>query len=181
MVPEDARNKLVQELREKLRESLPGYMVPSAFVVMDAFPLTPNGKLDRKALPSPRGVLVTASYVAPEGHIEERIAAIWAEILKREKIGRYDNFFELGGHSLVITQLASRIEDEFEIAVALKEFYEFPSLCEIASRIECLGGIETMDEGSVERMSDDEVLNILSELDEIGPQSANTQPMADQS
>ncbi|MFZ6659099.1 amino acid adenylation domain-containing protein, partial [Undibacterium sp. TJN19] len=181
LTQEDAQNKLAQAIRDKLKTSLPDYMVPSAFVVMDEFPLTPNGKLDRKALPSPRDALVTASYVAADGEIEERIAAIWAQILKREKIGRYSNFFELGGHSLLITQLASRIEDEFEIKVALKDFYEFPTLCEIASRIQYLSMLETMDEDLVAELSDEEVLTILSELDEIGIVSAKNQPVANQS
>jgi amino acid adenylation domain-containing protein len=177
---EVARGGPVRQLREKLRQFLPVYMLPSAFVAMDAFPLTPNGKLDRKALPLPADALRTSSLVAPEGVFETRIAAIWAEVLKREGIGRHDNFFELGGHSLLIMQLSARIDEAFDIAVALKDFYEYPQLSEIASRIEFLGTIQTMDEELIEGMSDDEAMQLLYELEKVDSLSAPIPGIADQ-
>uniref|UniRef100_UPI001640BA19 phosphopantetheine-binding protein n=1 Tax=Burkholderia gladioli TaxID=28095 RepID=UPI001640BA19 len=93
-------------LREALLGRLPEYMVPSAFVHVGAWPLTPNGKLERRALPDPeREAFGSVGYEAPQGETEETLAAIWAELLKQPRVGRHDNFFELGGHSLLAIQL----------------------------------------------------------------------------
>ncbi|MGC0155806.1 non-ribosomal peptide synthetase, partial [Chromobacterium vaccinii] len=97
-------------LRVELAKDLAEYMVPSAFVVLEAFPLTPNGKLDRKALPAPDGAqLSSREYAAPQGEAEETLAAIWGALLNVERVGRHDNFFELGGHSLLAVQLVERM------------------------------------------------------------------------
>ncbi|MDL5033561.1 amino acid adenylation domain-containing protein, partial [Pelomonas sp. APW6] len=89
-------------LRQALTQELPGYMVPSAFVLLPSLPLTPNGKLDRRALPAPDlQALAARSYEAPQGELEEQLAALWAEVLQLPRVGRHDNFFELGGHSLL--------------------------------------------------------------------------------
>src|SRR5262249_17787637 len=90
------------ELREYLKRRLPEYMVPGTFVALKELPLTPNGKLDRKALPDPEGgAYVRRVYESPVGEAETRLAQIWAELLKLERVSRHDNFFELGGHSLL--------------------------------------------------------------------------------
>ena len=92
----------IAALRSELAAALPDYMVPAAFVQLAAFPLTPNGKLDRNALPAPDAAAVPArTYEAPQGEIEETLAAIWAEVLRLDRVGRQDNFFALGGHSLL--------------------------------------------------------------------------------
>ncbi|MCM3738302.1 amino acid adenylation domain-containing protein [Bacillus cytotoxicus] len=118
-------NKDVKELnlRGYLREYLPKYMVPSYFVQMDKMPLTPNGKLNRKALPEPDLEGFTNEYEAPRNEVEEVLARVWSEVLKLEKIGINDNFFELGGHSLKATILVGRIRKELEVEVPLKEIF----------------------------------------------------------
>ena len=93
-----------EQLRAHLSAVVPDYMVPAAYVRMERLPLTPNGKLDRKALPMPEQEAYAArGYEAPVGEIETKLAEVWAEVLKLEKVGRHDNFFELGGHSLLAT------------------------------------------------------------------------------
>ncbi len=100
----------VAMLRDHLRLSLADHMVPSAFVLLDTFPLTPNGKLDRKALPAPDAdALARRDYEAPRGPVEVAIATLWQDLLKLERIGRDDNFFELGGHSLLAVKLIERM------------------------------------------------------------------------
>ncbi|KTT64436.1 AMP-binding enzyme, partial [Sphingomonas sanguinis] len=97
-------------LRAHLGALLPDYMVPAAYVALEALPLTPNGKLDRKALPAPEGDAFTRqAYEAPQGPVEEALAAIWSELLGVEQVSRHDNFFELGGHSLLAIRLLSRV------------------------------------------------------------------------
>ncbi|KAF9957565.1 hypothetical protein BGZ72_001655, partial [Mortierella alpina] len=106
----DSSERLVQTLREHLAVSLPEYMIPTAIVRLDGFPLTNNGKVDRRALPIPDiSAFITEDYVPPEGVIETAVAAIWSEVLKVDKVGRHDNFFTLGGHSLLAVRLVNRI------------------------------------------------------------------------
>ncbi|KAG0030312.1 hypothetical protein BGZ83_004731, partial [Gryganskiella cystojenkinii] len=102
---------LVHKLREYLGAILPEYMVPSAFVRLDAFPLTNNGKVDRRALPEPDSAsFVTQDYEAPHGETEVALAELWSDLLKIERVGRHDNFFTLGGHSLLAVQLIGRLQ-----------------------------------------------------------------------
>src|SRR6185312_1068664 len=111
-IAQDAAGKTlsVEALREHLKGLLPEYMVPSAFVTLESFPLTPNGKLDRRALPAPElSGYVSRQYEAPLGEVEEILAGIWQSLLKVERVGRNDNFFELGGHSLLIVQMLERL------------------------------------------------------------------------
>ena len=101
-----------KQLRSHLAASLPEYMVPASYVRLDALPLTPNGKLDRKALPAPDGEAYSSRrYEAPQGKTEILLATIWAELLKRDRVGRHDNFFELGGHSLLAVRVLSRLQN----------------------------------------------------------------------
>jgi amino acid adenylation domain-containing protein/natural product biosynthesis luciferase-like monooxygenase protein/non-ribosomal peptide synthase protein (TIGR01720 family) len=123
-------------LREELAAQLPDYMVPGAFVVLDAFPLTPNGKLDRQALPAPEdNALVRRQFEAPQGDIEEVLAAIWQKLLGVESVGRHDHFFKMGGHSLLTVQLAFLIEDRLGIEVPLRELFEHAELDVMAQHI----------------------------------------------
>ncbi|MBW4493171.1 MAG: amino acid adenylation domain-containing protein [Oscillatoria princeps RMCB-10] len=123
-------------LRDSLKQKLPDYMVPSAFVLMEALPLTPNGKVDRRALPAPdlRPEL-DGSFVAPRTAIEEKLACIWAEVLNLELVGINDNFFELGGHSLKATQLMSQLRAAFKIELPLRQLFESPTVAELAATI----------------------------------------------
>ena len=109
---------------EQLRATLPDYVVPSSFVVLDALPLMPNGKLDRKALPYPEGRHKTAGYVAPGTPIEEALVSIWCEVLRLGRVGVRDNFFELGGHSLLAMRLAARIRDTFAVELPVRALFE---------------------------------------------------------
>src|SRR6185312_2549169 len=124
------------ELRAHLKQSLPEYMVPSAFMVLEALPLTPNGKLDRKALPAPeQGAVVRGEYEAPRTPTEEVLASIWAEVLKLDRVGMHDNFFELGGHSLLAMRVVARVREAFNVELPLRTLFEAPSVGELANRI----------------------------------------------
>ncbi|HST61184.1 MAG TPA: amino acid adenylation domain-containing protein, partial [Longimicrobium sp.] len=119
-------------LREHLLRNLPEYMVPSAFVVLDALPLTPNGKLDRKALPAPEGSsYARGSYAEPLGEVETALAQIWAEVLGVERVGRWDHFFELGGHSLLAIKLVERMR-RAGLSADVRALFTTPVLAELA-------------------------------------------------
>ncbi|HVR96986.1 MAG TPA: amino acid adenylation domain-containing protein, partial [Thermoanaerobaculia bacterium] len=122
-------------LRDALRERLPAPFVPSDFVILDALPRTPNGKVDRKALPAPERTGTNASS-APTGFIEETLATIWADLLDLEKIGREDRFFDLGGHSLLAARVLSRVRESLGADLPLDAFFEEPTLAGLARRIE---------------------------------------------
>nr|UXB94800.1 non ribosomal peptide synthetase [Pseudomonas syringae] len=127
----------VSDLRAALLAVLPGYMVPSALVRLDAWPLTPNGKVDRRALPSPdRDALNTGEYQAPQGELEIALAAIWSELLQVERVGRQDRFFELGGHSLLAMRMASQVRQRLSLELALGDLFADSALAAVAR---CLG------------------------------------------
>ena len=126
-------------LRDRLRRSLPDYMVPSAIVILDALPLTPSGKLDRRRLPVPDPVLRPADEDAlPRTHVEMLLAAIWADLLSLPRVRRDDNFFELGGHSLLAARVAARVREAFAVDLPLADCFEAPLLADLALRIEAL-------------------------------------------
>jgi len=108
---------------------LPAYMVPSAFVFLEALPLTSSGKVDRNALPAPeRCGPDEASYVAPRTATEKVLAGIWAEVLGLERVGMNDNFFELGGHSLLATKVTARVRYALDVDLPLRSFFESPTV-----------------------------------------------------
>ena len=129
---------LAPQLRASLREKLPEYMVPSAFVVLDAFPLTANGKVDRRRLPAPDQTRpeFAHEYQAPNGPVEEALAAVWAEVLGLDRVGANDHFFDLGGHSLLATQIISRVRAVFQIELPLRALFESPTIAEFALHVE---------------------------------------------
>jgi amino acid adenylation domain-containing protein len=118
--------------RAILRRTLPEYMLPAHFVSVPAIPLTPNGKIDRRALPAPDGRRDERGYVAPTTPAEELMTKIWAEALKIDRVGIHDNFFDMGGHSLLAMQVISRINAEFQRTVPLQRFFEAPTITELA-------------------------------------------------
>jgi len=114
---------------------LPEYMVPSAFVILESLPLSPNGKLDRKALPEPEASSFSSQeYVAPEGEIEETLAGIWQDILHVERVGRHDNFFDLGGHSLLIIQMQERLR-QAGLNADVRSVFNHPTICDLAATL----------------------------------------------
>ena len=127
-------------LRDYLKKWLPDYMLPSAFVMLEAMPLTPNGKIDRRALPTPAGFghLDEANYVAPRNPVEERLTGIWSEMLGVPRVGVEDNFFSLGGHSLLATQIVYRMSEIFHIDLPLRSLFESPTIANTAKLIEKL-------------------------------------------
>jgi acyl carrier protein len=125
------------ELLSFLKEKLPDYMIPSAFVMLDTLPLTPNGKVDRGALPAPDQSRPEQEvpFVPPHTPTEKTIAEIWAQVLKLDKVGIYDNFFDLGGHSLLATQVVSRIRSAFNLELPLRSLFEKPTVAGLAEAI----------------------------------------------
>nr|QLY89263.1 pseudodesmin synthetase [Pseudomonas sp.] len=125
----------VEELRGHLQGRLPEYMLPTAYVALDSLPLTANGKLDRKALPAPeQGSWLRRDYAAPEGAVEVALAAIWAEVLKVERIGRHDHFFELGGHSLLAVSLIERMR-QIGLSADVRILFSQPTLAALAAAV----------------------------------------------
>ncbi|MCF3627071.1 amino acid adenylation domain-containing protein [Planktothrix agardhii 1801] len=134
LVPQPEITLTIDEIRQFLKAKLPDYMVPNAFVILEALPLTPNGKIDRRALPAP-DLQGKGEYIAPRNPIEEKLAQIWAEVLKLERVSIEDNFFELGGHSLLATQVISRCQEAFEIALPLRYLFESPTIAQLSAVI----------------------------------------------
>ena len=139
--------ELVPQLRRVASAKLPEYMVPSAFVVLDKLPLTENGKVDRKALPAPDQSRrdVEQGYIAPRSPAEEMVAAIWADVLRLERVGVRDEFFDLGGHSLNATQVVSRVREAFRVELPLRAMFETPTVEGLARTIE---GLQRSEHGS---------------------------------
>ena len=137
-----AQNKLAAQLiphwRAYLKDKLPGYMLPADFVLLDEFPLTPNGKIDRRTLPQPDSSdLVTSSeFASPQTPTEEILARLWVEVLGLKQVGRYDNFIELGGHSLLATELIAHIRDTFKVDLPLRRLFETPTIAALADFID---------------------------------------------
>lgn len=124
------------ELRQHLRQTLPDYMIPTHFVIMDELPLNPNGKIDRRRLPPPDLERTVAILVAPRNETEHKIAAIWQGILRLDTVSIHDNFFELGGHSLTATQVVAHLREAFNIELSLRQLFEQPTIAGLALLID---------------------------------------------
>jgi amino acid adenylation domain-containing protein len=150
-------------LRGYMRQKLPEYMVPSAFVVLKKLPLLPSGKLDQRALPAPEPMRpdLGQACVMPRTTTEEAVADIWQEVLGLGRIGIHDNFFELGGHSLLATQVLTRVQENFRVALSLRQFFGAPTVAELASAIEeaLVEEIKTMSDEEADRLAGEATLS----------------------
>ncbi len=158
LVFEGEREPSLRELRSFLKQKLPEYMVPSAFVTMEALPLTPSGKLDRRALPVSEQTRpeLDEKLVAPRTPVEEVLARIWAQVLGVGRVGIHDNFFELGGHSLLATQVISRVRLAFPVELSLRLFFEAPTVADLAIAIT---------QRQAEKAEPEEMARLLAELE----------------
>ena len=150
------------ELRAYLREKLPDYMVPAVFVPLEAIPLSPNGKVDRRALPRPEFSRPDAetTFVAPRGPVEEEVAEMWRDLLRIERISVHDNFFELGGHSLLLIQIATRMQRVFQVELTLRTLFNVPTIAEMAT---------TISELQVAEEDPEEIARMIAELKDLSP------------
>jgi amino acid adenylation domain-containing protein len=128
----------VSELRDKLREKLPEFMLPSAYTILDFLPLTPNGKVDRQALPAPgrNDQPAGSEYLAPRTSTEKLLSDIWRDVLGLERVGVHDNFFELGGHSLLAIQVIAKVSEATRTEIPLREMFEAPTVEHLAAVVE---------------------------------------------
>jgi amino acid adenylation domain-containing protein/thioester reductase-like protein len=138
VVPHSKSATTVKQLWDYLQDKLPEFMVPSAVVLLKELPVSPNGKIDRKALPAPEKIRaeLRGEFVCPRTTVEEKLTQIWAEVLKIEKVSIYDNFFELGGHSLLTTQLLAKVKEAFNLDISLRSLLEKPTVAGLAENID---------------------------------------------
>jgi acyl carrier protein len=159
------------EMQGELRKRLPEYMVPSVFILLTEMPLTPRGKVDRRALPAPDRLRARSEveFVAPRTAAEEVVAEIWMEILGLDRVGMYDNFFDLGGHSLLATQVLSQIQSIFRVDVPIQDLFQIPTVENLVEAISKVWGQREIVEEiartykHVGTLSPDEVQQSLSE------------------
>jgi acyl carrier protein len=153
VIPQNGSAPDQQALVSYLRQLLPAYMLPAAFVTLDTFPKTSNGKINYRALPAPTFQIQEGTqYEAPRTPVEEAIADLFSQLTNVEKVGLYDNFFQLGGHSLLITQLASRIQSIFEVELSLRTLFEHPTVADMALLVEekALEMVEGLDDDEID-------------------------------
>jgi amino acid adenylation domain-containing protein len=142
VVPHQEPAPTNSDLRRFLKAQLPDYMMPSAFVVLEALPLTPNGKVDRRALPQPElRPELEPTFVAPQTPTEELVASIWEKVLRVSQVGINDNFFELGGHSLLATQLLLQVNDACRVELPLSKLFEAPTVASLSNYIEAISWV----------------------------------------
>ena len=165
LIPARKPSPAVSGLRRFLNEKLPEYMIPSAFVLLDALPLTPNGKVNRLALPPPGGARpeLDTSFVAPRTPMEKSLVQIWCEILGLNEVGIHDNFLDLGGHSLQAQQIINRVLAEFHVKVPLRSLLESPTVADMAVVIT---------ENIAKKAGDEELARMLAELESISDEEA---------
>ena len=132
VVPNHDAELSINELRDRLKQTLPEYMVPSAFVLLDSLPLTPNGKVNRRALPVPKNQRLLAIYEPPQSEIEKTIATVWQTVLNLEKVGIHDNFFDVGGHSLLMLQVNHQLRTVFNREISVVTLFQNPTIYSLA-------------------------------------------------
>jgi acyl carrier protein len=140
------------ELRSYLKEKLPDFMIPSAFVFLKALPLTPIGKLNRRALPAPDSLRqLEQAYVAPQSDVERKITTIWQEALHLAKVGIHDNFFDLGGNSLLMAQINDKLKEVTNRDISMIEMFKFPTISALAGYLSQKNGEPSSFQESDER------------------------------
>ena len=156
------------ELRNFIKSHLPEYMLPSAYVEMDALPLSPNCKVDRKLLPAPDGARpeLEQAFVVPRNDVEQTLANIWAEVLRLDQIGINDNFFDLGGHSLLATQVISRVQVAFNVELPLRSIFENPTVAGLGMALV---------QAQADMAGDAELLRVLEELEHLSEDEADSE------
>jgi amino acid adenylation domain-containing protein len=162
VIPANDSKQLASELRAYVQQLLPDYMVPSAIVCVDSFPLTRNGKIDIAALPSPEQVATERAMIAPRNAVEEGLAYIWRQVLRTEQVGVEDNFFDLGGHSLLATQVIARIRSTFHVQLPLRSLFDTPTVAGLAQQIAAMP----------QNSEEDEVARLLQELEGLSDEEA---------
>jgi amino acid adenylation domain-containing protein len=152
----------IPQIRQFLKERLPEYMVPSALVLMESLPLTPSGKVDRKALPVPKTFPseLEVSFVPARTPTEQIVADIWADVLRRKNVGIYDNFFNLGGHSLLATQVISRLREAFKIDLPVRSLFENPTVINLVERIEGILAVQQLQTAPMQMAEDREEIEL---------------------
>ncbi|MEL6902072.1 MAG: amino acid adenylation domain-containing protein [Cyanobacteria bacterium J06606_4] len=184
--PVDPSHRAVtpNELKQRLKQSLPDYMVPVAFVVLDAFPLTPSGKINRKALPAPDPTERTsdAAFVAPRTPAEKQLAQLWCELLNLSEVSIHDDFFDLGGHSLLAVHLVTRIRDTFHCQIPLSMLFQDKSIAQLAARLtageQAVSQNGSAQNGSAQNdLQNGDLLPAYSPLVKIRPGNAHYQPV----
>jgi hypothetical protein len=169
VVPTQGAEPNISELQRFLKQMQPDFMIPAAFVILDTLPLNPNGKVDRRSLPVPdtKRPSIEQPYLPPRTAVEEKLAAIWCELLDVQEVGVLDNFFDLGGHSLLLTQFASRIMEVFQVRVPLRVLFDRPTVDQMSvaileMQLEKAGNGKT-DQllAEISQLSPDEVLELL--------------------
>lgn len=170
VIPEAGQTPTSRELRRFLKEKLPDYMVPAGFAMLDDFPLSPNGKVDRQALPLPEGMQANSeqSYIAPRNQTEAKLAEIFAQVLEVQQVGVHDDFFELGGHSLLVTRVIARLHQVFQVQLTVMDLFETPTLAGLAELIETARSVQPVQ--SSNRFEDErreKLANVKSNIESI--------------
>ncbi|HEX8088364.1 MAG TPA: phosphopantetheine-binding protein, partial [Blastocatellia bacterium] len=162
VVADPGETLLADQLRGFLKDRLPDFMIPSAFVALEQMPLTPNGKINRKALPVPDQTQLRSQtpFASPRSPLEELLAGVWADVLGVERVGVHDDFFEMGGQSILATQLISKIQQILPIELPLRTIFEAPTVAQLAVAIE--QSQQSLDDAEMTLMAE-----VLSELQEL--------------
>ena len=165
IVPDPDHAPTTTELRRFLQTGLPDYMIPSACVFLEALPLSPNGKVDRGALPDPGNSRpqLDNPFVAPRTPVEKELARIWAEVLGLGEVGVYDNFFELGGHSIAATRAVSRMIRKFQLELPLQSLFQAPTVAQMA---------EVITQTQAKKLSEEDLTGVLAELESLSDEEA---------
>jgi amino acid adenylation domain-containing protein len=165
-----AQSLVPGELRALLAQSLPEYMVPSAFVILDTLPLTPNGKIDRAALPAPELSAIESGtdYVAPRNGAETTLANLWAAVIGSAQVGIHDNFFALGGNSLLATRIVAQVRETLHVELPLRTLFEAPTVAELAQRIDQLAAEQPQAVSApIDRIDADAAQSLLADFDDL--------------